>query len=93
MQKDICQEEKKQAEEGDRSAGIKRKEPERKSGRLPVWKTYGGVAAAVVCAVIILPAFLKLGSTEGGSMEEIQENICDSGAPENPAAIDRKSVV
>ena len=87
VQKDICQEEKKQAEEGDRSAGIKRKEPERKSGRLPVWKTYGGVAAAVVCAVIILPAFLKLGSTEGGSMEEIQENICDSGAPENPAAM------
>ena len=86
VQKDICQEEKKQAEEGDRSAGIKRKEPERKSGRLPVWKTYGGVAAAVVCAVIILPAFLKLGSTEGGAMEEIQENICDSGAPENPAA-------
>ena len=87
VQKDICQEEKKQAEEGDRSAGIKRKEPERKSGRLPVWKTYGGVAAAVVCAVIILPAFLKLGSTEGGAMEEIQENICDSGAPENPAAM------
>lgn len=88
VQKDICQEEKPQSKEAQGMAEKAQKEADKKSSRRAILKTYGGVAAAVVCAAAIIPAFLNISSTKSGSVEEIQENAFDSAAPGSAAAMD-----